>query len=108
MRLIDADEMAVQESEAYLKVNTREDISPITQGINSVVHRKIQELIANTPTIEAEPVRHGRWEEESQNSAYYGKLVSCSECGAFLDPKKVKAYRFCYNCGAKMRGDSHD
>lgn len=65
-------------------------------------------MVIHAPTIEAEPVRHGRWEEESQNSAYYGKWVSCSECGAFLDPKKVKAYRFCYNCGAKMRGDSHD
>jgi hypothetical protein len=53
MRLIDADQMLVDESEAYLCVQTREDISPITQGINSVVHRKIQQLIADTPTVDA-------------------------------------------------------
>lgn len=65
MRLVDADEMAVNESEAYMKVNAREDVSPITQGINSVVHRKIQELIANTPTIDAVPVvrcRECKWQ----------------------------------------------
>lgn len=54
MRLIDADIMAEDESEAYLKAQTSDKISPITQGINSVVHRKIQQLIADTPTIDPE------------------------------------------------------
>ena len=53
MRLIDADEMLANESEAYMAVQTREDVSPITQGLNSVVHRKIQQLIADTPTVDA-------------------------------------------------------
>lgn len=54
MRLIDANIMAEDESEAYLKAQTSGKISPITQGINSVVHRKIQQLIADTPTIDPE------------------------------------------------------
>ena len=105
MRLIDADEMAVQESEAYLKVNTREDISPITQGINSVVHRKIQELIANTPTIEAEPVRHGEWAFKHPNG------WACSECGEWglmIDNRGICKSNYCPHCGAKMDGDDHD
>ena len=53
MRLIDADEMLANESEAYMSVQTRDDVSPITQGLNSVVHRKIQQLIADTPTVDA-------------------------------------------------------
>lgn len=106
MRLIDADEMAVQESEAYLKVNTREDISPITQGINSVVHRKIQELIANTPTIEAEPVRHGRWESDEADVLFH-----CSACETQIstswDYDCDEMWNYCPHCGAKMDGDSH-
>lgn len=54
MRLIDGNIMAEDESEAYLKAQTSDKISPITQGINSVVHRKIQQIIADTPTIDPE------------------------------------------------------
>ena len=54
MRLIDADIMAEDESEAYIEAQTSGKISPITQGLNSVVHRKIQQLIADTPTIDPE------------------------------------------------------
>lgn len=55
MRLGDLDEMAVIESESYISAQTKID-NPITQGVNSVVHRKIQQLIADTPTIDAVPV----------------------------------------------------
>lgn len=106
MRLIDADLMAVQESEAYLNVNTRADISPITKGINSVVHRKVQKLIADTPTIESEPVRHGRWVFVEQRF-YHGGFVNlfrCSECSGATD----REHKYCPNCGAKMDGDSYD
>lgn len=53
-RLIDANIMAEDESEAYISAQTSGKISPITQGLNSVVHRKIQQLIADTPTINPE------------------------------------------------------
>lgn len=53
-RLIDANIMAEDESEAYISAQTSGKISPITQGLNSVVHRKIQQLIADTPTIDPE------------------------------------------------------
>lgn len=56
MRLIDADEMAINESEAYMKVNAREDIDPRTREANYLVHWKIQRLIADTPTVDAVPV----------------------------------------------------
>ena len=55
MRLIDADKMAVNESVAYMSAQMKID-NPVTLGINSVVHRKIQQLIADTPTIDAVPV----------------------------------------------------
>ena len=53
------------------------------------------------PTIEAEPVRHGRWEncftQDGERAGF------CSECHAirFIDP-------YCPNCGAKMRGGTDE
>ena len=60
-RLIDANAMVADESEAYMKAQTSGAISPITQEINSVVHGKIQMLIFDTPTIDPEtlPIRRG-------------------------------------------------
>ena len=55
MRLIDADEMATNESEAYMSAQVKID-SPITLAINSCVHRKIQQIIADTPAVDAVPV----------------------------------------------------
>ena len=49
-RLIDADLMALNESEAYMSAQTKIE-DPILLGLNSVVHRKIQQLIAETPAV---------------------------------------------------------
>lgn len=72
MRLIDADQMAADESEAYMNVYIRPDIKKIDKDINYVVHTKIQKLIADTPT--AVPMRHGHWREHFSEDRY-----SCSD-----------------------------
>lgn len=56
--------------------------------------------LADMPTIEAEPVRHGRWKETSHKNFFL-----CSECdyAPWLDdefPNKTPYY--CPKCGAKM------
>lgn len=72
------------------------------------------EQIKNAPTVDAEPVRHGRWIKMSDaDGAYY----ACSECGNELprvinsfDPqfdlfpklKCIDKTTYCPNCGAKM------
>ena len=58
------------------------------------------------PTIEAEPVRHGRWECEFET---YGKL-RCSVCKkeALLETANDALYatsNYCPHCGCKMDGD---
>lgn len=56
-RLGDLDAMAFDESEAYMSAQAKLGRDVITTGINSIVHRKIQLLIMDTPTIiEAEGV----------------------------------------------------
>ena len=55
MRLIDADQMIVDESEAYMsaQVQITDDLKWL---VNFAAHSKIQRLIADTPTVDAAPV----------------------------------------------------
>jgi len=50
-RLGDLDEMAVDESEAYMSAQLKLGDDVITKSINEAVHTKIVRLIADTPTI---------------------------------------------------------
>ena len=58
--------------------------------------------LMDAPTIEAEPIRHGKWKK----SGYWGRVYKCDQCGHYLDFDGVNAGRgdanFCPNCGAKM------
>lgn len=55
MRLIDAEQMAVDESEAYMsaQVQITDDLKWL---VNFAAHSKIQRLIADTPTVDAVPI----------------------------------------------------
>ncbi len=64
-------------------------------------------LISNAPTIEAEPVRHGRWILVIQIVSPYGAEIEekCSLCGCDISRYGTQPmYKFCPNCGAKMDG----
>ena len=52
MRMIDADQMAVDESEAYMsaQVQITDDLKWL---VNFAAHSKIQRIIADTPTVDA-------------------------------------------------------
>lgn len=55
------------------------------------------------PTIEAEPVMHGRWVERKEIfSEKEGEVdaIGCSECGK--SQRKYRRTNYCHNCGAKM------
>ena len=57
-----------------------------------VVRRPLEAFLDNCPRVDAEPVRHGRWE---YGSAY----CVCSECGEIPECFEPN---YCPNCGAKM------
>ena len=81
MRLIDADKMAVDESEAYMsaQVQITDDLKWL---VNFAAHSKIQRLIADTPTVDAVTVVRC---QDCENSYYavddlicsYGPCVDC-------------------------------
>ena len=86
MRLIDADALIAEYCEGC-KMLEECKTDPICATLMWIVE---------APTIEAEPVRHGRWIHDINN------LYGCSECmeREAMSPKKLKNY--CPNCGAKM------
>ena len=55
------------------------------------------EQIDAQPTIEAEPVRHGHWEEDKN---YNAALQRCSVCKRLIYYGCLMNY--CPHCGAKM------
>ena len=79
MRLIDAD--AIPESATAISTDGRLFVA--------------WSEIVKAPTIEAEPVRHGRWERTSDGAAY------CTACKRKMNPSQY-GYGFCGMCGAKM------
>lgn len=62
-------------------------------------------IVAITPTIEAEPVLHGRWEWITED------IYRCTNCGTTNHVKEVMGkpdYNYCPECGADMRGRNNN
>lgn len=63
-------------------------------------------VIDEQPTIEAKPVRHGRWIPTEYDSYADGAPVwdkwGCSECGHEHSGEEDTLTAFCPDCGARM------
>jgi predicted Zn-ribbon and HTH transcriptional regulator len=62
----------------------------------NAVYCALEDIPSAQPTIEAEPVRHGKW--------LWVDGVRCSECNYKLQTTGLPSY--CPSCGADMRGES--
>ena len=71
------------------------NIEKICKGMQDVV---------NIHTIEAEPVRHGRWETNSDRP----DSLICSICKCGFDMWKHDPHNYCPSCRAKMYGDGKE
>lgn len=96
MKLIDADKLVTILDEELQK----DDSLP-----KALLVGFAKQILNDAPTVEAEPVRYGRWIDDK--IAFYRQ---CSECGAnvranlyevFLDCD-IRDLHYCPNCGAKM------
>ena len=96
MRLIDAD--------ALLESGICAEYGYNDNGLLLIPMRDVTNSIRNAPTIDAEPVRHGRWLYNSYPTVWYGHGEPpewvCSEC----EERAYNTYDYCPNCGAKMDG----
>lgn len=98
MRLIDAD--ALKEGIKELKQSPwyNNDINPSwQQGIKDAVHVVETLCIDEEPTVDAVPVRHGKWIEYPTADG----MNQCSECGVL----RFGESNYCPNCGARMVED---
>lgn len=71
----------------------------------------ILEHIDNSPTIDAQPVKHGRWIPFMPDCRGYTEEFECSLCNnmTYLHYcEKDCDYEYCPNCGAKMDGGDAD
>ena len=58
-------------------------------------------ILREAPTVDAVPVRHGRWIEKEKYT--FGVMYDCSICNnRILD--NWHSWNYCPNCGAKMDG----
>lgn len=57
----------------------------------------VREIIANFDTVEAKPIIHAKWVENS----YPSMLSKCSNCGFTCG---ATAFEYCPMCAAKMDG----
>ena len=58
--------------------------------------------IENFPNADVAPVRHGRWETNSDRP----DSLICSVCKCGFDMWKHEPHNYCPNCNAKMDGGS--
>lgn len=113
MRLIDGDALykAMQDAEdlARQRVLDTESTLPYPNNLNPSYTRylaqmdertKAKEMVADAPTVDVVPVRHGRWKDKD------GGIATCSVCGDRWGVWSVMKY--CPNCGARMDGKDGD
>lgn len=84
MRLIDADEMK----------DELKDMDFVLTKHN------VEDWIDEQPTVDAGPVRHGKWQPMNERNEIYGDVYMCDNCGhGFVI---CENFHYCPNCGAKM------
>ena len=93
MRLIDAD---------ALKHSIAGNI-PLMPTVRIAIEHRIDDM----PTIEGEPVKHGRWEVWQHPGDEV--VCNCSVCQTPYSPEELylggtEYPNYCPNCGAKMNG----
>ena len=100
-RLIDADVLCDRLINAW---NTAEKESE--QLICGVMAKVVTPIVVGTPTVDAEPVRHGHWLAVKGWDDVIGELdnAECSVCHETQEGEywAKTYYKYCPNCGAKM------
>ena len=100
MRLIDAEKLA-EVLNRYLEApHVQLRNSGISVGLRMGINTCLT-FLNNANTIEAEPVKKGMWETNSDRP----DSLICSICKCGFDMWKHDPHNYCPNCGADMRGE---
>ena len=101
MRLIDAD--ALDNALTALRFNEDGELAHWGDRKDWCLHgSEIEKMIADAPTIDAEPVRHGHWVGRSENdTAPFCSVCARTRLGSSLEFVR-KYVPYCEYCGSKM------
>lgn len=80
----------------------KEEKSFSTDFAATIVYDILKNCVKAAPTVDAVPVRHGKW---MQSDKHGYATIECSECGAVFDQQMIP-FKFCPNCGADMREET--
>jgi len=58
-------------------------------------------IVDSQPTVDAVPVRHGKWINRWSGCGSVWLEQSCSECALTFEDEPHE-YKYCPNCGARM------
>ena len=84
MRMIDADELKA-----------------LYEGLEDDLHMSVRVVKANIddmPTIDAVPIKHGRWIDDGDS------ILHCTCCHRYIRRIIPVGYDYCPHCGARMDG----
>ena len=66
-------------------------------------HEALKDALSRVPAVDAEPVRHGKWEYDVETAGF-----KCTECGKRIWGMTLEIasgdINYCPKCGAKMDG----
>ena len=67
-------------------------------------YEEVKKIVRDAPTIDAEPVRHGRFIFEKGDGVALEDGWICTACkfGYHTNVPYFKSFAYCPNCGAKM------
>ena len=102
MRLIDAD--ALDNALTELRFNADGELAHWGDRKDWCLHgSEVEKLIADAPTVDAEPVRHGHWVKSEDADDGYCSVCECDMPMYREDWEwKYSETPYCPNCGAKM------
>jgi hypothetical protein len=94
VRLIDANALMKRIEEVYCKdCNSHNGVM-----CRACAHMDDMDFIEDAPTIDAQPVKRGKWRKRMSTS----DSVKCCLCGY----ASIQESSYCGGCGAFMRGDA--
>ena len=97
MRLIDADKIVTWLRDVGDYRKCLEDTKTDRKFVGKIIDH-----IEAMPTVEAEPVIHGKWICIFEPDENDNVLCNCSVCGAGDSHAKDAVVPYCWKCGAKM------
>ena len=85
--------------------NYEEELTSEVEDLYMLGQRDVLQSILRTPTVDAEPVRHGRWDESEILDECFWVCSCCKFTSTALAAPQL--YKYCPSCGARMDKEAH-